>query len=211
MEENQQITPLLGGHEYKTAKQCPKCMSVFITNAECEACGYQLTFSPLGEAFSEKSFYGLKQRYWEGRSMLVKLRPELERKGSSEAKKYIRSLLHRFDLLLDFLLGESGDEREYYWIELKQLCLELRDYCIPLENLSVKLSGHSFHGYAPLIQQHLNQMDSSPAKVKTRWDFFLNYKFLGILRVQFLFILGITLAAISTASLLVYQYFFLYS
>ncbi len=209
--EEKLSTPLLDGHDYKPVKTCPKCKSVFVTDSECEGCGFQLSYTPLGEAFGEKSLYGLKDDYWMFRSRLVKQWPSLERKNSTDAIKYKRDLLHRYELLLNFLLGESDEDRSFYWIEFKDLCIELCDYSLKPSELSQMLNDHSFHGYAPLIHDFLEELDHRKLTTSTLWERFVGYKVLGILRIKFLILSGIALAAISTASILVYQYFLLFT
>jgi hypothetical protein len=209
--EEKVSTPLLDGHEYQPVKSCPKCKSVFVTDTECEGCGFQLSYTPIGEAFGERSFYAFKESYWIYRSKFVQQWPLFERKTSTEAKKYKRDLLHRHDLLLGFLLGESDQDRSFYWLEYKDLCIELCGYSVDPASLSQKLNDHSFHGYAPLIHEFLQELKVTLETPHTTWESFLNYKFFGILRVQFLILLGIVLAAVSTASLLSYQYFLLFN
>jgi hypothetical protein len=209
--EEKLSTPLLDGHDYKPVKSCPKCKSVFVTDSECEGCGFQLTYTPLGEAFGERSFYGLKDSYWMHRSKLVKQWPSLERKKSKEALKYKRDLLHRYDLLLGFLLGVSDEDRSFYWIEFKDLSIELCEYSINPNELSQKLNDHSFHGYAPLVHDFLEEIKDKELAADTLWESFLSYKVWGFLRVKFLLLSGIALAAISTASILAYQYFLLFT
>lgn len=209
MEETQTITPLLDGHKYNQIKRCPKCTSLYITKDECEGCGYQLGYSPIGEAFGDKSFYGLKEDYWSKRSQVTKLWPRFENRSSKGANKYIRELLHRFNTLTDFLSGESEMDRRFFWLEFKELALELTEYSIsPCSNLQ---NEGPVHGYAPLIYNFLKELELMKKTGPTRWDLLLDYKFAGVLRLRFLLISGITLAAISTTSLLVYQYFFLFS
>ncbi len=211
MEEMQKSTPLLDGHEYRPIKTCPKCASVFISDNECEGCGYRLTYSPVGEAFGEKSFYHFKEQYWGGQSRLVQYWPELEKKSSKKAKKYLRDIEHRYEVLLTFLLGESEEDRGFYWLEFQELCLELMEYGVSPEKLSIKLNDHSFHGYAPLIHDYLSELEENQSESTTVWNMIMNFQIGGILRFRFLLISGIVLAAMSTASLLVYQYFFLFS
>lgn len=209
--EEKLSTPLLDGHDYKPVKSCPKCKSVFVTDSECEGCGFQLSYSPIGEAFGEKSFYSLKDDYWIQRSRFIKSWPKFERKHSEDALKYKRDLLHRFDLLLNFLLGESNDDRGLYWIEFKDLSVELCEYSLSPTLLSQKLNDHSFHGYAPLIHEYFEGLKEEELAEPTLWESFTNYKVLGVLRIKFLILMGIALAAISTASILVYQYFLLFT
>lgn len=209
--EEKLSTPLLDGHDYKPVKTCPKCKSVFVTDSECEGCGFQLAYTPIGEAFGERSFYGLKDDYWIYRSRFVKQWPSAERKNSTDALKYKRDLLHRYDLLLNFLLGESDEERSFYWIEFKDLCIELCEYSLNPTQLSQKLNDHSFHGYAPLIHEFLENLKNQKLATPTHWDRFINYKVLGVLRIKFLILSGIALAAISTASILTFQYFLLFT
>lgn len=211
MEQIENITPLLDGHEYRPVKTCPKCTSLFITDNECEGCGFQFSYSPLGEAFGEKSFYSLKETYWDDRSRLIQLWPSFERRKSSDAQKYLRDLNHRYELLLDFLLGDSGVDRKFYWIEFKDLCRELISYEVSIDELSGKLNDHSIHGYGPLIHDFLNELDVEYLFEMTPWDSLQNYKIGGVLKFRFLIVSGIVLAVLSTASLLVYQYFFLFS
>ncbi|MBK24345.1 MAG: hypothetical protein CME70_10145 [Halobacteriovorax sp.] len=211
MEEKQISTPLLDGHDYRPIKTCPKCTSVFITDDECEGCGFKLAYNPVGEAFGEKSFYSIKEHYWGGQSRLVQHWPELEKKSSVKAKKYLRDLDHRYEVLLTFLLGESEEDRGFYWLEFQDLCLELVDYGINPESLSIKLNDHSFHGYAPLIHDFLSELKESQSETSTVWNKFMDFRIGGVLKLRFLLISGIVLAAVSTASLLVYQYFFLFS
>lgn len=111
-------------------KRCPKCASVFVDENNCESCGYQLNFDALGAPLGEKSYYGLADQYWRDVSPMGVRLSVLEAKSSGITKKYKRSLVHRYQLLLQYFLSTSADyaktqQNQIYLVELNDLIKEM--------------------------------------------------------------------------------------
>lgn len=107
---------------------CPKCESIFITNHECESCGFQFRVDRLGEPFGERSFYALRDSHVSSFPIYLKLMNiNLENKKGKKVRKYRHLLIHRFEVLADhFRLNE--EMQSDFEIELRDLISELREY-----------------------------------------------------------------------------------
>ena len=105
---------------YRPVKRCPYCLSVFITEKSCEACGRSMLYHPVGKPFSSKSFYGIKERYLENFSKPLSIFPVFEDKQSPQAQSYSRNLSKRFsDLITAFNTPDAIDQldRKLFYIE----------------------------------------------------------------------------------------------
>lgn len=108
------------------AKACPKCHSVFISEKECEACGFQFHIDQLGEPFGHRSFFSLRDEYhfsspWAFRFLAIGISTQ-----SSVIQKYQGALERRLKVLMEyFSLGDENEERRRLFLfEAKELIFE---------------------------------------------------------------------------------------
>ncbi|MBC7430271.1 MAG: hypothetical protein H7336_16780 [Bacteriovorax sp.] len=123
--------PAIPSSAYKPVKRCPSCLSVFLTDTSCEACGRSLLYHPVGDPFSSKSLYGFKERYYTSFPLYMKYLPVFEDKTSAAAKSYIRQLVKRFDDLINAFGMENtiiAANRRYFYVEVMELIDELLRY-----------------------------------------------------------------------------------
>ena len=124
-------SPLVHQSAYKTIKRCPSCQSVYLTDLHCDACGRSLTYHLLGEPFSEKSFFGIKERYVDSFSLLEKWFPLIEDKEKLSTKFYTKQITNRFELILQNIIESdnlASDDRRLFYIELLFIIDELMYY-----------------------------------------------------------------------------------
>lgn len=137
---------------YQPKKSCPFCHSYYLTDTHCEACGKSLVFDPVGEPFSAKSFFAIKERYIEEFDVLKRFFPVFESIHSQDAQKYLRRLKKRLIDLLDYFQfreafydEKSLQERKIFFIECQFIIEELLNYDEPIEEIlkiiEVKSSG----------------------------------------------------------------------
>lgn len=173
---------------YRPVKRCPFCQSVFINEKNCESCGRSLIYHPIGEPFSAKSLYGLKERYIESMNVFVRYFPIFEDKNSPKAKSYIRKLEKRFcDLVSGFNSSElmAYDQRKLFYIESIEIINELMRYDVKaslLESLIID-NDNSLIGQEILLYL---QAETKTIKADAHWrEVILNYRLWGALRVEY--------------------------
>lgn len=187
--------------EYKPIKRCPYCKSVFLTDKACESCGRSLRYHPIGEPFGAKSFYGIKERYIENQNTLIKIFPIFENKNSNIAKSYVRNLSKRFtDLISAFNTDHQIEthQRKLFYIENIEIIDELLLYGVHPE----LLQGLLFENDNSLLGQEL-LLYLQEAKLKSSADvtwqkYFLDYRFWGILRAEYILKVIIISATVAT-------------
>lgn len=182
--------PAIPQSAYKPIKRCPNCQSVYLTDTSCEACGRSLLYHPIGEAFSAKSLYGFKERYYASFSPFVKLFPFFENKRGPVAKTYSRQLLKRFDDLLA-AFGTPGaisnESRRFYYVEMLELMDELLRYGIGPVMLQQKVEGRIMETGPLLSQKIIEYLQESKLKNKLTkpWaDQVLDERVMGI-RIEY--------------------------
>jgi len=119
------------------AQQCPKCQNFLIEEGICLSCGYNLNFNLLGEPLGEKSFYTIRENYWEGLSLLERENYKLF-KDEVKFKHYLNKTKMRYNDLLDFFYSEASLEdqhRALYLHELRDLILELMENDVDEEEI----------------------------------------------------------------------------
>ncbi len=185
---------------YRPKKRCPFCQSYFITDKSCESCGRVLDFNLIGEPFSYKSFYGLKERYINQMSFWMKLFPFFEEKDSSSAKSYKRNLIKRFkDLLLGLSSFELINDRDrlLFFVEAKNIAHELLEFGESKASIISLLENEIGD---QLLIQHLAQSISSlnePVNPLRHWSYrMLDYRLGGVMRIELLMKFCITWAVI---------------
>lgn len=151
-------------------KKCPKCSSVFVTDDECESCGFQFGINYLGEPLDEKSFYSLQENYVN----------ELKRSYfSSTIKKltanYLRAVLHRFDVLVEHFTTPDNQNFEFFSYELKSVIEELLNLKMDAERIKFR----SIKNATPAIKKYISEIifqwqNQKPVEhYPTSWGFFL--------------------------------------
>lgn len=139
-------------------KTCPKCQSVFVTDKECEACGFQLAYNPVGEPFGERSFFNLKEVFlheFKGKYLLVRYG---FLKDDSSFKKYKRSVLKRFEVLCDYFFNQNDGDREnrkLFLFEAQEIIKELRMFNVPKSYLWMTLEKGEDHPFFEVLAREV--------------------------------------------------------
>ncbi len=198
--------PLIPESAYRPVKRCPTCKSVYLNDTKCEACGRSLSYHPIGEAFSAKSLYGLKERFYQTLPYLVRLFPLFENKSHIHVHSYKRNLNRRLLTLLSALADETvnlGSDRRFFYIEVMELIDELLRY--GESPLIIKMNIEDQLGFtAPLITvELLKYLESSKTQFNNSSalsSVCLNHRLWGIIRVElFLKIFIISATAVTMA------------
>lgn len=194
-------------------KRCPQCEGVFVTDEECESCGFQLRKDKIGSPFGNKSLYEIRDRYWQEIGPFVLRFPFLERKKSDSCVKYKRRLLLRYNTLLDYFYNNKNydyDERRLFLIEFKDLLLELIQYDVSEDLIWYRASEmdpetgkHSLYDQIALV---LKEARRGQQKKLPLWERILGYKVLGILRFGNLFLALAIIGILVLSSLAYYHY-----
>ncbi|MBC7714814.1 MAG: hypothetical protein H7177_15820 [Rhizobacter sp.] len=183
--------PAIPTSAYKPVKRCPSCQSVYLTDANCEACGRSLLYHPVGEPFSGKSLYGFKERYYATFPVYAKYFPVFEEKNTAATKTYTRMLMKRFDDLITAFGIENAIEaknRRYFYVEMMELIDELLRYGTDPIIIQQKIEGKLLET-GPLLSQELllylaeSKNENKPARP---WqEQFMNHR-LGGIRVEYI-------------------------
>ncbi|WP_127718080.1 hypothetical protein [Halobacteriovorax sp. HLS] len=202
----------------KDTVRCPECKSVFIDNNECESCGFQMGFDFLGDPLGEKSFYSIRENYWEVLGPVVKLHKELEFLDKSKFQRYQRKLLFRYNVLLDYFYNcrDYGlDDRNLYLQEFTDLIIELVRYDVEEVELWKKFENSEENEYLSHLFSSIQESISKGREVK-RSDLslflsILNYRVFGLVRigviaVTFLGVIGVVAAALSFYRYMIFSY-----
>lgn len=199
-------------------QKCPQCESVFLDNNECESCGYQLGFDFLGDPLGEKSFYSIRENYWENLGPISKLHEDLESLDQKKFKRYQRKLLFRYNVLLDYLYDKSEfrlNDRNLYLQEFTDLIIELVRYGVSENELWQNFDSEASDNHLHIMYQKIQDAILQGNKEKEEASSFLlsifNYKILGFLRigsiaVTFLGGIGLIAAALSLYRYMIFNY-----
>lgn len=206
-----QIDPRMGDSKFlKTRiseiKRCQQCNSVFIDNGVCESCGYKLNFDFLGDPLGEKSFYSIRENYWESLGPITKLHEDLEHLDSPNFNRYKRKLLMRYNVLLDYFYNREeyrSEDRNLYLQEFTDLIIELVKYDVNEEELWKNVEdGTELQALYQKIHDSIKYgrevKEKSPSLILS----LLDYKVFGLVRIgviaiTFLGGLGVVAAALS--------------
>ena len=110
----------------KEIKKCPRCQSVYLTDKECEACGFQLNFNFIGKPFGHMCFYDIQENFYRMGS-LRKLVYFIVDKKYSRYLKYELAIKRRLDNLLQYFFDHIDPveaNRKYFYLELTHLVAE---------------------------------------------------------------------------------------
>lgn len=189
---------------YKAAIRCRYCQSVYINENVCESCGRSMRYHPIGEPFSPKSFYGIKERYIESFQPFHRFFPQFENKQSAEAKSYVRKLSKRFsDLISAFNSSEffQAEQRQFFYIESMELIDELLRYETHPQILESLLeeNDNSLVGQELI---HYLQGSANQIKGDRPWlENFLKHRLWGLIRVDFCLKTVIVTATVSAMAI----------
>jgi hypothetical protein len=198
---------------YQPAKRCPNCQSVFLTDSSCEACGRSLLFHPIGEPFSAKSFYGIKERYLTSLGPFLGYFPFFENQKSAGAKSYSRHLHKRFDHLLSAFGSHKTmdmDKRGFFYAEILELMDELLRYGTPPVLIEQKIEEH-FASIGQLLAQEL-LIHVGESQVRNRLGHgwmreLLSYRFFGCVRIESTLKVSLITATILFMAIMFYDFF----
>lgn len=177
---------------YQPIKRCPNCQSVYLTDDKCEACGRSLNYHVVGEPFSAKSLYGLKERYHQSLPPFVRYYPRFENKLNASAQSYRRHLNKRLTHLVSALSSNDiieNDKRRFFYVELMELMDELLRYGESEHVLRSRLEeGFGFSG-ALITRDLLSYLEISTIEFKkqsqiTWYSEFLNHRTFGVLKTE---------------------------
>lgn len=194
---------------YKPKKSCPFCHSYYLTDTHCEACGKSLVYDPVGEPFSEKSFFAIKERYVEDFDVLKRFYPVFESIHSKDAKKYARKLKKRLIDLLDYFQfreafydEESMHERRIFFIECQFILEELLSYAEPTNDLLKIIEAKSAGVLKEeLIRYLVETAKNTKVDRRNLWEKFGDLKLYETLKVKTLITLGLLMGSLVGASL----------
>jgi len=176
-------------------KLCPSCKSYFLTDDECQSCGFQLKFDRIGKPFGERSFYYYKHNYIKSWPLPVKLFNFLENMTSEKAVSYSRQLQFRFDDFMkyvDLWYVRSADTVKYL-VEIGDLIKEMVFYGIPIKDISAQLEKRELEY---LFHEVLASLESQQQEKKWQLKKILNGRVFYFLRLRFLLFLLIFLFSI---------------
>lgn len=208
IEKRSHYRPSIPETAYQPIKRCPNCQSVYLSDSKCEACGRSLNYHPIGQPFSSKSLYGLKERFYATLPYLVQVFPLFENKKDARALSYKRHLKKRFNDLL-FALAQNETilpgERRFFYVELLELIDELLRYGESSSILRAKIEEELGFKGALITQDLLHYLDQSAAEFNSQnqlhWSaVILKHKLGGVLRVDLFLkclIIGTTAVAVA--------------
>lgn len=200
---------------YEQVKRCPKCSSVFITERECEACGFQFNYNPLGEPLGEKSFYSIRESYWSQLSSLERSNRALESKKGEKAKRYISKIILRYNDLLDFFYDTTNKDHAHhnlYFYELKDIILELISYDVPEKEIwscVTKAEGEGLEfelTFYQRISEAISEGKRDRNKTRVSLQSLLSYRLGGAVKIINVFFFALTAVAVISGALAVYRF-----
>lgn len=200
---------------FESIKRCPKCSSVFLTDRECEGCGYQFDYNPLGEPLGDKSFYSIRESYWSQLSSLERANRSLESKKGEKAKRYISKIILRYNNLLDFFYDSSNqNDANYrlYFYELKDIILELISYDVPEKEIwscvtKAEAEGSEFElSFYQRISEAISEGKRDRNKTNVSLQSLLSYRLGGAFKVVNVFFFALTAVAVISGALAVYRF-----
>lgn len=168
-------------------KKCTNCGSLFITERECEACGYQLKDPDLGIPVGEGSFYSLRDEFHSKQNFLEKI--FFKQKGR-KYKDFRNKLLHRYNSLIKGMESPWGDldKWNYFHFELMDLTKYLASYPsnkIIMDRILNSIRNHPFYHEIKLANESGStgkpKEELMPAQKKILLLFFLIPVFLIII------------------------------
>ena len=202
-------------HTYLEAKKCPKCLSVFISATGCDSCNYQFGFDYLGETLGEKSFYTIREKYWNNLGLFSKTYSFIEKKGLFY-NNFKRACLHRLDLLLRFFSEPNSQTHKdfpIYFKEFKDLVTQLLELGVEESYLwsgvdsaleeTALLKGSIYQQIALCLEDARSIKKTLDRPILQR---FMNYRIAGTLRLGVLLLFLVMTSIISLLCVSFFKY-----
>jgi hypothetical protein len=194
----------------KETVKCPECSSVFVDNNECESCGYQIGFDFLGDPLGEKSFYSIRENYWEILGPLGRIHLDLETLDKKKFERYQRKLLFRYNVLLDYFYNKTNlkiDDRNLYLQEFTDLIIELVKYGVNEEELWRNVEeSDSLSLILRKIQDSISTGKKEKEELPSLILSILNYRVFGLVRVGVIAVTFLGGVGVVAAALSFYRY-----
>lgn len=188
-------------------EKCPKCQGFSFTNSKCQNCNYDAKISLIGEVLGDKSFYSMKESLYNSVSDFEKRHQKLFREDI-KFKQFINKVKLRYNDLLDYLYSEeslNSPDRAIYLHELRDVIIELYDAKVdeseiwhPLKDIDKESS--LFNKIREVVLEVKN-------KESHKLSLSLNYKFAGILSLNLLIFILMTVSIFICLSLAFISYY----
>ncbi|GAB4010377.1 MAG: hypothetical protein Fur0010_02910 [Bdellovibrio sp.] len=190
-------------------KTCPSCSSVFITEKECESCGLQFKVDTLGEPYSDKSFYGIREKFLKEWPIAVRTGWTNLNPKSPEVFRYKRFLEHRMGQLMNYFFNDfdaSKEKRKLFLIELEDLVLELRQMEADLQKLLEKYDSYFRHPLYRTISDMFLAAELKPITKTSMTSTWWNEPLWGLIRPQFIAKCVIVASLVAYLAIVVFPY-----
>lgn len=207
--ETEKIVYRLDRLETIKTKTCPSCSSVFITEKECEACGLQFQVDTLGEPYSDRSFYGLREKFLKEWPIAVRTGWLSLNPNSPEVQRYRRFLEHRLDALMNyFFKAQDGDreKKKLFFIELEDLLAELRQVESNLQMLLEKYDSYFRHPFYSTISDLFLSAEMKPITKTSFASLWWERPMWGLIRPSFMMKCLFAVALIAYVSIVLFPY-----
>lgn len=190
-------------------KRCSSCGSVFISDQECESCGYQLRSEWVGAPLGANSLYSLREQYEAKRSWFERHLSFLLTDNSKLTLAYRRKLLKRFESLLTYVSKKDRDNFEdqnrlnLFLLELKDLTEEMMNCGVAYEKVVSLLKDCSDQLLVKSVYEWLHTVEHQRFDFSIL-DFLFYYRIFGGVRISFLVLFLGGVALISSLALAFY-------
>jgi len=217
MNENMEVkiqSDLPHSQKIKKIKKCPRCQSVYITDKECEACGFQLNFNFIGEPFGHLSFYESQENFYR-MGTLRKLAYFILEKKYSRYLKYELAIKRRLDNLLTYFFDHIDpveSNRKFFYLELTHVVAEFEKLGLK-QYLSHKIKDKVMSSerdtiavnsvYISKVTSWIDHRDDDKSKLKK----LLTFKICGAIRVGYIMLIMLFNLILITVGLKMFSYF----
>ena len=220
MNENMEVGiqgDLLHFENVKEIKKCPRCQSVYLTDKECEACGFQLNFNFIGKPFGHMCFYDIQENFYRMGS-LRKLVYFIVDKKYSRYLKYELAIKRRLDNLLKYFFDHIDPveaNRKYFYLELTHLVAEFEKLGLK-KYLSQKIKDKVMSSeketiadnsvYVSKITSWIDHRENQQSQLKQ----LMTLKIWGTIRVGYLMLIMLLNLILISVGLKMFSYFVVY-
>jgi len=220
MNENMEVGiqgDLLHFENVKEIKKCPRCQSVYLTDKECEACGFQLNFNFIGKPFGHMCFYDIHENFYR-MGTLRKLAYFTIDKKYSRYLKYELAIKRRLDNLLKYFFDHIDPveaNRKYFYLELTHLVAEFEKLGLK-KYLSQKIKDKVMSSeketiadnsvYVSKITSWIDHRENQQSQLKQ----LMTLKIWGTIRVGYLMLIMLLNLILISVGLKMFSYFVVY-
>ena len=190
-------------------KSCPECGSVFVTKKECEECGFQFWVDQLGEPFSYRSFFQIKEDYLNSLNWFDSRKPLEFRIPLKSHEKYLRQMKNRFDILVGYFFEEiepDRQKRKMFLFEAKELIWEFVFSGGEATYLWKKIENFDKHPLFQPLADIIQRAEAEREHTLSFWERVGNYRLFNSIRLKVFLALTLGSASVLVASILFYKY-----